>query len=348
MLTEGLNVLIDGQWGSTGKGKLAGYLGHRCSPALACSSFGPNAGHTFCAIDGIEKVVFKIMPMAALTATCPALIMPDSVFDVERFFKERAILGDIPVYVHPHASVLESFDADAAKRTGHRLAGTMQGTGHALSRKMLRLEGVRLAKDVLPPAYIADTCQMVRDACKEGKKVLFEISQGYDLSLNHGWLYPYVTSRDITVGACLNSANVPARYLANVIGCIRTFPIRVGNIKGGHSGPFYPDHQELSWGEVTQQAGGPEDLLEKTTVTKRVRRVFSFSMMQIKRFVEATWPTYFFLNFVQYLNWDAHKVTEWRDLPEECKMFSNNLEKATGVPVRLLGTGADLTEMVEK
>ena len=62
---------------------------------------------------------------------------------------------------------------------------------------------------------------------------------------------------------------------------LRTFPIRVGNIVDadgkelGNSGPFHPDSVETTFAAL----GVPEEL---TTVTKRVRRIASFSQQQYK------------------------------------------------------------------
>ena len=345
MLSGGLNVIIDGQWGSTGKGKLAGWVGkHHEGIKYACSSFGPNAGHTYVDDDG-NNTVYKVMPMAGHTANVPALIMPDSVVSVDRLLHEMKEYSS-RVFVHPNVAVLTEDDSKSARETGRHLAGTMQGTGHAISKKLLRIKGVKLAKDVLPAELVADTCEMVYDACKAGDSVVFEMSQGFDLSLNHGHAYPYVTSRDITVAACLNSAGIPPSMLGSVIGSLRTFPIRVGNIEGGWSGPCHEDQHEMSWPEVAEQAHGPSDLVELTTVTKRVRRVFTFSMLQVERFQKMCNPDYLFVNFIQYLDWKNEGVTRWEDLTDSARNFVNNLQAASPGVVALIGTGAKDGEMV--
>ena len=87
--------------------------------------------------------------------------------------------------------------------------------------------------------------------------MILEVSQGFDLSLNHGTEYPYCTSRDITVGMALNSAGCPPSMLGNVIGSFRTYPIRVGNVEGGNSGPCHHDQTEITWADVSNTHGGP-------------------------------------------------------------------------------------------
>ena len=71
----------------------------------------------------------------------------------------------------------------------------------------------------------------------------------------------------------------------------RTLPIRVG----GTSGDCYADQEELTWEELDLPP-------ERTTVTNRVRRIFTYSKMQIE---EACWwcrPDLVFLNFANYVD----------------------------------------------
>ena len=78
--------------------------------------------------------------------------------------------------------------------------------------------------------------------------------------------------------------------LSEVIGCARTFPIRVA----GNSGGAYRDQLEISWADLGQEP-------ELTTVTKKVRRVFTFSDQQIREAIWECQPTRIFLNFINYL-----------------------------------------------
>ena len=60
------NVIIGGQWGSEGKGKLAGWLyANHPEISVAVSDFTPNTGHTFIEDDG-RSYVSKILTMGLL------------------------------------------------------------------------------------------------------------------------------------------------------------------------------------------------------------------------------------------------------------------------------------------
>jgi hypothetical protein len=67
----------------------------------------------------------------------------------------------------------------------------------------------------------------------------------------------------------------------------------VGNTPDGYSGDWYPDQEETTFEKLGVIA-------EKTTVTGRVRRVASFSRMQIEEAMAMAMPDEVFLNFAQY------------------------------------------------
>jgi hypothetical protein len=78
----------------------------------------------------------------------------------------------------------------------------------------------------------------------------------------------------------------------------RTFPIRVGNpirdgVEVGYSGPFFDDCDEIAFSDLDV----PD---ERTTVTKRIRRISTFSMKQYVEAVDFLRPTHIFLNFINY------------------------------------------------
>jgi len=291
--------------------------------------------------------MFKgIASSAVESGDAPVYVAPDSVIKLESFMAEVERVGADRVMVDRRVAVVTDDDAAAARDTGRHLAGTMQGTGHAIAKKLLRLKSTKLAGDILPARLVGDVCQHIRDHHQRGHTIAFEMSQGFDLSLNHGHDYPYLTSRDVSVGAAINSMGVSHRDIAQVIGSIRTYPIRVGNIEGGYSGPHYPDQTELTWDDVTNQSGSDTPLLERTTVTKRVRRVFSFSLLQLQKFIVVNKPDWLFLNFMQYVDASDSRITSWDALTDQAQSFVRMVEDASGIPVRVIGTGAGVDEVI--
>lgn len=305
------DAIVDLQFGSTGKGAIAGYLANNREYAydMAISANMPNAGHTF--IDHLgQKMVHKVLPSALASGTKIAMLAPSAVFNMEQLIKElRALDGfgyrDREVYIHEHAVLLTddhkreelgeerpgSTDTNSYKRIG----STQQGSAVALMDKIRRdiyknptvgaTYGLgRTGIDNIHVVSHNDYINMLYNA----HDALVEGSQGYSLGLNAGF-YPYCTSRDCTLSRLLADCLVPPHEVAKVIGVARTYPIRVG----GTSGPGYPDQEELTW----ERIGQPE---ERTTVTNRVRRVFTFSQMQIEEAIHQNGPDEIFLNFCNY------------------------------------------------
>jgi adenylosuccinate synthase len=69
----------------------------------------------------------------------------------------------------------------------------------------------------------------------------------------------------------------------------------VGDVDGHSSGTWYPDQWETSWGAI-----GVEP--EMTTVTKRVRRVATFSLDQFYEACRANHPDIVFVSHMDYLS----------------------------------------------
>jgi len=196
------NVIIGGQWGSEGKGKLAGYL-YRNHPeiSVAISDFTPNTGHTYVNQRG-DSYVAKILPIGTLFETVKlVLIGPHAVFSVDRFMKELSASAEqrprykAVVQVHPLATVVTAENmADEAQSLNH-IASTMQGSASAQIAKIMRDSmKCHFAKDEPRlKGYIADTAQTAQYKLEHGSTILIETGQGFDLGLNHGHEWPYTT-----------------------------------------------------------------------------------------------------------------------------------------------------------
>lgn len=299
--SPGVHVIVDGQFGSTGKGLMAAVYAE-CGGGLidiVTTNAGPNSGHTaYSPIDG-QKIVTRQIPVASvilrlLGHSTACYLNAGAIIDPEVLAGEmvRWHFGHPYLSVHPNAAIIEEKDktAEADPNGGPaRIASTGKGVGSALARKIMRegnIAGLRFGFPCLQVLDMADTSE--RDV------ILIETAQGFSLGVN-GQFYPHTTSRECTVAQALADARVPWRRTKQVIACYRTYPIRVGNTAVGQSGGCYSDQQELSW-----EGLGLEP--ELTTVTQRVRRVFSWSRTQFRESVAVNQPTVIFLNFAQYVD----------------------------------------------
>ena len=151
------------------------------------------------------------------------------------------------------------------------------------------------------------------------------------LSLNHG-TYPFVTSRDVLASSMLSDAGIGPTAVREVLGVMRTYPIRVA----GNSGPMWAP--ELQWSDVAKSAGY-EHLEERTTVTNRVRRVSELSWEALFDAVMLNRPTGIFITFADYINAADRKVRDWNALSQKTKDYIENVERQLNVPVYGIGTG---------
>jgi adenylosuccinate synthase len=298
---KGVHCVVDGQYGSTGKGSLTAYLaeqavknGNNFSGAIY--SGGPNSGHTFYV--GEQKVVLKQLPTfsvycSARNVRVPAYLSAGAIIDRDILKAEAEAWPNLQIFVHPNAAIVTDEDRKAEEQGSiAAVAGTRSGTGEALVRK-IRREPDAIAGNSL--GLVAHNVSILNHRIKSERNAYFmEVSQGFSLGINSHF-YPKVTSRECTVMQGLADARIPPRHLVRTYMAIRTYPIRVGNVDGHSAGNWYSDQHETSWEEL-----GVEP--ELTTVTKRVRRVASFSMDQFYDACHANDPDYVFISHLDYLS----------------------------------------------
>lgn len=310
-------MIMDMQFGSGGKGLLAGYLALHKKPDTVITAWGPNAGHTFIDSSG-RKFVHRMLANGIVSPNLRrVLIGPGSVIDLNILGREIKECKDLligkEIWIHPSAIILHPnhvLDDKDRKSIG----STMKGTGAAIIDRIERKVGHDVIADqAMPITWLDNIAQMgitigvsaqhYDRAIAQSHVIQIEGAQGYSLSLYHGF-YPYTTSRDVTPAQVMADCALPLGLDPVVYGVVRTYPIRVANrhdengVLVGTSGPHYSDQEELQWSDI-----GVEP--EMTTVTKLERRVFTFSEEQ---YYEASWrmqPSRIFLNFANYMGRDA-------------------------------------------
>jgi len=368
-----VTIVIDAQAGSGGKGKVAAYLALEDQPDIVAAGFGCNAGHTV--YHNGHKLVFRHLPAGSVWKDAEIIIGASAILDLAVLEAEIEMLEKAGVMVrdrlliHPRAAVIEDCDreAEAALRG---ISSTMKGVGAAQARKIMR--GAKLAGDFLTLRQFTEPYNnwRISDALVEGRQVQIETSQGFDLCINHGVSYPFCTSRQINASQVLADFALPPSIDVEVVGVVRPFPIRVGNISETEtSGPYADDSVETTWEQIAKDAGmspkGYADLLEqeKTTVTQRQRRVFSFSYNRFRRFCDVNAPSYIALNFADQIDWTdrglsaktrirelnrsliSQKTRDFIDRLNACWDFPDYPESYAGV--KLVGTGPGTEQVVD-
>lgn len=297
-------TIVDAQYGSTGKGLIAGYLAKQRRPDTVICAWSPNAGHTF--IDeGGRKYVHCMIPNGVVSPGLRrVLIGPGALIDPDLMMREiqsvRDHLDGVVFAIHEHAGVCLPIHAQREQEMGlSKIGSTTKGVMAAQIDRMRRHpDNLMVAKQQLRGTPL-EKYLVGRDKYTEllhiAQHVQVEGAQGFSLSMYHGH-YPYVTSRDVTVHQIFADCGLPNKWASSneVIATLRTYPIRVNN-RDGTSGPGYPDQYELDWKDINV-------LPELTTVTKLPRRIFTFSMHQLRHAADLLTPDAWFLNFCNYMD----------------------------------------------
>jgi len=310
------SVLVGGQFGSEAKGLAAAYMAEAnkedllegVTRVISTTNAGAQAGHTTCYKNGRKFVCYHMPTTGVVLAkngydNCTIYINGGSIINLNLLQDEFDVLGiknKALFIVHPHAAVItpDAVMKDANPYGPARIASTGKGVGSALANKIMRIKGSVIEDHSHPVMDNFGIGQLNVVGELMGKAaVIIEIPQGTGLSLHSSSFFPFTTSRECWVGQGMTDAGVPPNKLGKVCMVVRTFPIRVGNTPMGNSGPFYDDSIELSW-----EKDFPTIEPERTTVTKRVRRIATFSYKQYAHGLMFNQPDIVFLSFVNYLS----------------------------------------------
>jgi len=352
-----VDVLVGGQWGSEGKGQVSGYLAPEYDVLVRVG--GPNAGHKVYELP--KPYTFYHLPSGTRCNRRAQIVLgPGAVLGLPKLMEEIsdcALSGSGRLFIDPQAMVIDAADVNMENHVGSAVAAigsTGQGVGAATARKALRSMAasefgcpVQLARDVPGlKEFIRPTLEVLDRAFAAGKRVFLEGTQGTSLSLHHG-AYPYVTSRDTTVSGTLSDAGIsPLRVRKSIMVC-RSYPIRVKSVENT-SGPM---GQEIDFQEVARRSGFDGDTLvqlEKTTTTKRNRRVAEFNWAEFRRSVSLNGPTDIALTFADYYGKDNQQARRYEQLNAEAQRQIEAMEQVSGAPVSLIATRFHFRSIVDR
>ena len=295
-----VTVVVGGQFGSEGKGKVAHFLVRYTGAGVAVRVGGPNSGHT--AYDGQgNRHVFRQLPTAALEERTTCVLPAGSLINVAvlRDEVERIHLPPERLLIDPRAFVItqEHVSREEESFLGSRVGSTLSGTGEAIVDRIRRTSAKGLANS---NPYLrkftsqGPVAQYLRDRLSAGERVVIEGTQGFGLSNTLSQDYPFTTSRDTTAATFVGESGLSPVDVDEVVLVVRAFPIRVS----GNSGPL---PGETDWETIARNTGQP-GLIEHTTVTGAVRRVARFDPKVVRSAIVSNAPTKIILNHVDYLD----------------------------------------------
>jgi adenylosuccinate synthase len=294
-----VTVIVGGQFGGEGKGKVAHFLAREMNASIATRVGGTNSGHTVIDPTG-QPFILRQLPTASILPNVTCVLGAGSYINPEILFKELAETG-LPsksLFIDPNAMVITEQDILEEEKSSLRktIGSTLSGTGAAVIRRISRDSAVRLAKnEEILKKFIKPVIPFLRDNLSMGERVILEGTQGFGLSLLHSPYYPYATSRDTTAAAFVSEAGLSPMDVDDIVLVIRAFPIRVS----GNSGHL---PNEIDWQTVTEEAQSADALYELTSVTKTTRRVGRFDAKIVRQAVMANRPTRVVMNHLDYIS----------------------------------------------
>lgn len=326
----GVSVVIGGQFGSEGKGKVAYLFAQKLSVSSVVRVGGINSGHTVVDQNG-DIHIFRILPTSAIDKNIVCVLPAGSYLNVALLFQEivDSNIDRARIKIHPNAVIItdELIHSEQDSVLKARIGSTASGTGIAVSKRVNRCDDILLAKDVecLKP-FLCDTTEFLRNEIDSGREILIEGTQGYGLSNLHTPYFPYATSRDTTAAGFLSEAGLSPFDVTNIIMVVRSYPIRVA----GNSGPL---PNEITWEYVTEAAHANKPIQEYTSVTKKLRRVAEFDAEIIKKAIAVNRPNIIVMNHMDYIG----KTHTKGRLDQAKKDFIKKVERDIGQQINYIG-----------
>ncbi len=326
-----VSVVVGGQYGSEGKGKVALHIAQATKAAAVVRVGGPNSGHTGVDEQG-RSWIFRQLPASCLAKDTLVVLPAGSLVDAEILKREieQVKLDEKRLVIDRRASVVTEGHRRAESDEGivESIGSTGSGTGAALRERLSRRADHKLAADDLYLRKFVHpfTPELLRSFIDQGRRIVIEGTQGFGLSIWHGPAYPNATSRDTTAANFVAEAGLAPHDVDDVVLTIRSFPIRVG----GNSGPL---ENEIDWPTLAAEANLSSDHIELTSATRRVRRVARFHAEIVRQAITVNRPHRIVMNHFDYID----ESTREGRLSTKATAFLADVEFSIGRRINLLG-----------
>ena len=343
-----IDIVLDLSFGSSAKGHVIEDLVKVRKYSHSIRTGATNAGHTLSYKGKMYSV--QTIPCAWVDPNIKLVLgagcfIQKSILEKEICMINKATGMDVRdrLYIDYRATILEDQDIQSendGEGMNKEMGSTAHGCGAILIRKLWRGHNHEIPHRMESEKEycekmglkVVDTIEMLDE---EDATILLEGTQGTMLSIHTTPYYPYCTTRECTASGYLAECGFSPFDVRDIIGVIRSFPIRVHGNSGDTSG------EELTWDQVSQIAGR-EIVPERTTVTKLVRRIFTFGDKDFEHAVRINKPTKLALSFADYLAPGIENSTNEKDIPVDSynilRAFMDRLERGARAPVIWIGT----------
>ena len=277
-----------------------------------------------------------MLPSAAINLSTRLLIGAGVLINPDILLKEIEMFNaDDRTFIDAQCGIINQkhIEKDSVQDHFKAFIGTTgSGTGPANADRASRLLG--LARDINELSlYLEDVSASVNYALDNKENVIVEGTQGTFLSLYYGE-YPYVTSKDVTASGICSDVGIGPKKIDEVLVVFKSYVTRVGG------GPLQ--------NEVSREEAKKRGWLEYGSVTGRERRASPFDMNLAKKAIRLNSATQLAVTKLDVIFPESGSVTEFNKLSYEAKEFIQNIEAETGIKVVLIGTGAELNDIIDR
>lgn len=227
--------------------------------------------------------------------------------------------------------------------------------------------------------YVCDTSVYLNKEIQYGRNALFEGAQAAMLDIDYG-SYPYVTSSNTSSAGLAVGTGVAPKYFNNVIGVIKAYTTRVG------AGPFVTEIQDGKLANYIRETGHEYGTVTgrarrigwfDCNIVKQANRINGFSGLAIMLLdvltgideikicvdyasdngkllkgipaeiseLETTEPVYITMPCWKE---DISSCKSFDELPPEAINYIDEIEKQTGIPVKIISVGPDRNQTIVK
>lgn len=224
--------------------------------------------------------------------------------------------------------------------------------------------------------FIGDTSTFLRQAEKEGKKILFEAQLGALRDLDFG-IWPYTSSSNNIAAYAPVGAGIPGSRAERVLGIVKAYSTCVG--EGPFTCEWFGEEAEKlreAGGEYGASTGrprrvGPLDLVAtRYGVTMQGATELALTKLDILSYLQTipvcthyeihgertdSFPFPALLEnaspvYTQLKGWhcDIGSIRRWADLPQAARDYVEYVEQALGCPIKYVSVGAERDAIIQR
>lgn len=334
-----VDVIVGGQAGDEGKGKIAAYLAYTEKYDYCIKVGGPNAGHTVFYNGKIFPL--KSVPAGFVNKKAKLCLVAGTYIIKDWFLKEiKDTQTEDRFLIDPHCVVITHKQMEEERKNEYimkKIGSVGTGLGVAIKERIERKK-IKFAKDEPElRKYIVDLPELFSKELEKGKKILIEGTQGFKLSLLHGE-YPYTTSRDTTASNFLSEAGLGPKYVKDIYIVFKPYVSRVG------PGPLefeIKDEKELEKYHTQGREIG--------SVSKRLRRIGKFEEKTAIKAIKINSATKIAITHIDLLN--EKPATKIENFSNEAKKFIKKISGFSKIypypKLSLISYGPNLLDVIK-